>query len=272
MLPIASTANERVRYARSLLRERVRDGERCFLVEGVRLVEEALRAGARPVLAFYTEGLAEQERGQALVAALRQTGAAALPVTERVMASLSETVTPQGVLAVVPVVERPWPEAGLVLVLDGLRDPGNAGTILRTAWAAGVAAVAATQGTVDLYAPKVVRAAMGAHWHLPLRWGLTGETLRSLLVGRETLLAEQRGIPYWQVEWRGPQALIVGGEARGPELAVDQASRGVAVPMEEGVESLNVAVAAAVILFEARRQREAEEAGTTKARRHHDTK
>lgn len=250
-----SLANERVKYARSLHRERVRAREKRFIVEGTRLVEEALRAGVRPVLAFYTSRLAASGRGAALLAALQATAEAVMEVTPEVMAALSETVTPQGVLAVVPVPELPWPEHGLVTVLDGLRDPGNAGTIMRTAWAAGVAGIATTRGTVDLYAPKVARSAMGAHFHLPLRTGLDAPALAELLAARRILLADPHGQSYWQVDWRGDPALIIGGEARGSELAAPLAAERVTVPMASGVESLNAAIAAAVILFEALRQR-----------------
>lgn len=253
--PLKSTANERVRYVRSLRRERVRTRERRLIIEGTRLVEEALRAEARPVLAFYTDRLTASARGRALLAALTEAGGPVLEVTPTVMAAMAETVTPQGVLAVVPFPTIPWPERGLIVVLDGLRDPGNAGTILRTAWAAAAAGVATTEGTVDLYAPKVVRSAMGAHFHLPLRTGLEAGALASSLAGRHVVLAAAEGRPYWEVDWRADSALIIGGEARGSELAAPLAELRVAIPMAGGVESLNAAIAAGVLLFEALRQR-----------------
>jgi len=252
---LTSPTNERVKYARSLQRERVRTRERLFLIEGIRLIEEALRAGVRPVLAFYTERLLASARGQALAARLQEASATALLVSEPVLASLSDTVTPQGVLAAVPYPELPLPSHGLLVVLDGLRDPGNVGTILRTAWAADAAGLVTTRGTTDPYAPKVARAAMGAHFHLPLRAGLTSAELDHVLTGRRALLAERGGQPYWQVDWRGDCALIVGGEARGSELAAPLAQDRVGIPMRRDVESLNAAIAAAVLLFEAVRQR-----------------
>jgi RNA methyltransferase, TrmH family len=253
-LVIASPANERVKYVRSLYRERVRSREKRFIIEGVRLVEEALLAGVRPVLAFYTQRLLSSERGSALLAQLQQDAHVVVEAAEPVMAALADTVTPQGVLAVVPEPQLPWPEHGLLLVLDGLRDPGNAGTILRTAWAAGLSGVAATAGTADLYAPKVVRAAMGAHFHLALKQSLDAVALQQLLHGRGVFLADGQGTPYWLADWRGDRALVIGGEARGSELAAAFAGERVNVPMVPGVESLNAAIAAAVLLFEARRQ------------------
>ncbi|HOG47992.1 MAG TPA: RNA methyltransferase substrate-binding domain-containing protein, partial [Anaerolineae bacterium] len=164
-----SLANERVRYARALYRERVRTREQRFVIEGTRSVAEALRAGVRPVLAFYTGRVRTLEQGEALLARLRQAAECLIEVTPEVMASMAQTVTPQGVLAVVSMPRLPWPAHGLVVILDSLRDPGNVGTIMRAAWAAGAAGLATTRGTVDPFAPKVVRAAMGAHWGLPLQ-------------------------------------------------------------------------------------------------------
>ncbi len=250
-----STANERVRYARSLHRERVRSREKRFVIEGTRAVREALQAGVRPVLAFYTPRLRAAPGGAELLARLEQTAAGLVEVTPEVMASMAETVTPQGLLAVVPVPDLPWPAHGLVVVLDSLRDPGNVGTILRTAWAAGAAGVASTTGTADLYAAKVVRSAMGAHFCLPLRSGLDAAALAALLDGRRTILAHQDGTPYWQLDWRGDVALVVGGEARGAQVAGALATARAAIPMAAGAESLNAAIAAAVLLFEAARQR-----------------
>ena len=253
-MAIASLANERVKYARSLHRERVRTREKRFLIEGIRLVEEALHAGVRPVLAFYTAHLLDSLRGQALQAQLAQDRRALVEVTPEVMEAIADTVTPQGVLAVAPIPTLPLPERGLLVVLDGLRDPGNVGTILRTAWAAGVAGVLATRGTADPYAPKVVRAGMGAHFHVPLRTGLDLPDLAELLAGAEILLADEQGRPYWEVPWLAVRALIIGGEARGSEIAASLAGGRVTVPMAPGVESLNAAIAAAVLMFEAKRQ------------------
>lgn len=252
---IASLANERVRYARSLHRERVRIRERRFLIEGVRLVEEALRAGTRPVLAFHSPELTGTDRGRILLADLTRASESVVAVSPEVMASLSETVTPQGVVAVVPMPELLPSLRGPAVVLDGLRDPGNVGTILRTAWAAGAGIVIVLRGTADPYASKVVRSGMGAHFHVPIRAAATVQDLSRLLDGRRILLAHPAGRPYWEIDWRDNPALIVGGEARGSELAAPLAQELVAVPMSEGVESLNAAVAAGVLLFEALRQR-----------------
>ncbi|MGQ9594837.1 MAG: TrmH family RNA methyltransferase [Anaerolineae bacterium] len=260
MEPITSLANPKVRWARSLLQGRSRRREGRFLIEGLRLVEEALRVGSIPTLAFFSPTLGTTPRGQVLLQALQALPEAReriLPASEAVLQSLSDTVTPQGIVAAVPFPQPPPGPPGLLLVLDQLRDPGNLGTVLRTAWAAGVEEVWLPPGTVDPYNPKVVRAAMGAHFRIPLRSRVRWDEVAARAPGRPIWLATaQGGTPYDQVDWRVPCILIVGGEAEGASPEAEALATGrVHIRMEQGVESLNAAVAAAVLLFEARRQR-----------------
>lgn len=252
---ITSLANEKVKLARLLHRRRGREKERLFIVEGVRLCEEALRAGITPVLLFYTPDLPSVKRGQALLAAFSSLGCPGMTVSEEVMRAISDTQTPQGLLAVVPISEKP-PGEGLLLIVDRLRDPGNLGTILRSAWAAGVGRVVTTKGTVDIYSPKVVRGAMGAHFHLSLAPDKEWKEIEPLLEERQVLLADARGqVAYHEVDWTLPSALIIGGEAEGAsEEAKRLAQKRVYIPMPGGAESLNAAVAASVFLFEAVRR------------------
>ena len=257
-MTITSTANERVRLARALNQASGRRRERAYLIEGVRLVEEALRAGIVPRLVLAdVEALRRTERGEALVERLRPLGY--LEVTERVLASASETVTPQGVVAVVPLPERHLPgDAGpLVLVLDGVRDPGNLGTILRAAEATGIVRVVAAVGCVDPFGPKVVRAGMGAHFHLDVLAEASWPDVGKLVEGRPTWLATMRGgMLYDMVDWRRDSALIVGGEAAGASGEGAALATGrVSIPMAGRAESLNAAMAASVLVFEAARQR-----------------
>lgn len=253
---ISSVANPKVKHVRNLqARRSARETEGLFVAEGVRLVEEAARALGAPRLALYLEGL--DPRGQAALDQLRARGAAVEVVTPQVMAAVSATETPPGLLTVVPMPALEPPALlTLALVLDSLRDPGNLGTILRTADAAGVQAVFLAPGTVDAYNPKVVRAAMGAHFHVPIvsaGW----EALAQALAGLSLWLAEARtGETYHQVDWRRPSALIIGSEAAGPGPAARRLAPGlVNIPMSGQAESLNAAVASGIILFEAARQR-----------------
>ena len=182
------------------------------------------------------------------------------------MTGCSDTETPQGVLAVLPFPRHGIPrEPSLVLIVDRLRVPGNLGTILRTAAAAAVELVLLPPGTVDPYNPKTVRGGMGAHFRLPILQ-LDWEGVERHLAGLDVWLAAAgEGIRYDQVDWRRPVALIVGGEASGAgeraarlatgELGGERCGGRVRIPMPGGMESLNAAVAAGVVLFEIVRQR-----------------
>jgi TrmH family RNA methyltransferase len=226
---ITSVQKEKVQHVRSLARRRVRQREGRFVVEGTRLLDELVGAGIEPALVFYTEAWAESPAGLRVLPQIRVDGGA-WPVTGAVMAACADTQTPQGVLAVVPFMHLN-PRPGLFLILDAVRDPGNLGTILRSGEAAGVGQVLLAPGTVDLYNPKVVRGAMGAHFRLPV-------------------------FSHDAVDWTQPSALIVGGEASGAGQEAAQIATGrVSIPMTGGAESLNAAMAATVILFEAARQR-----------------
>jgi TrmH family RNA methyltransferase len=253
---IISTQNERIKYVRSLARRRVRQREGRFVVEGTRLVGEVLRAGAQPALVLYTEAWAASLPAQRLLPSLSQAGDGAWLVSEAVLAACADTRTPQGILAVVPSLHLP-PRPGLILILDQLRDPGNLGTILRSAEAASVGQVILAPGTVDAYNPKVVRGAMGAHFRLPLA-DLDWPAIAGRVADRAVWLATARRAAeaaYDEVDWTRPSALIVGGEAAGAGgQAAALATGRVHIPMAGDVESLNAAMAAAVILFEAARQ------------------
>ena len=252
---ITSLQNDRVKYVRSLARRRVREREGRFVVEGTRLVDEVARAGIEPALLLYTDAWATSNAGRDLLARLPAPTVGAWLVTDEVLAACADTETPQGLLAVAPVPRIP-PGPGLVLVIDGVRDPGNLGTILRSAEAAGAGQVLLAPGTVDLYNPKVVRGAMGAHFRLAAEaagWRAIAERL----TGRTVWLADAAGdVAYDRVDWTVPSALIVGGEAEGAgEEAAALAGGRVYIPMAGGTESLNAAMAATVVLFETARQR-----------------
>ncbi len=253
---ISSTANPRVKWVRALqAKRRARQEEGLFVVEGVRLAREAVASGLPARLVLYTDHL--DERGRGLVNSLARLGAEVEPVTPAVMAACSDTQTPPGLLAVLPIPNPPLPDAlTLALIADGLADPGNLGALLRTALAAGVQAVFLTESSVDAYNPKVVRGAMGAHLRLPIIQA-EAQAIPARLTGLSLWLAEAgAGSRYDQVDWRRPSALIIGGEAGGASPALRQSVAGrVCIPMQAGSESLNAAVAAAVILFEAARQR-----------------
>ncbi len=256
---IESPANSHVKHIRSLAADRKdRRRERLFVLEGVRLVADAMACGALLVLALYApELLALTVAGQALLDQL-ETLAVAHQASAQVVAAASDTVHPQGVVALArwPQVEPSVP--GIILVLDAIQDPGNMGALLRSAEAVGVAEVLGTIGTVDVYSPKVVRAAMGAHMRLAITQDLSWDAIaeRLALVDQVYAADAEARMPYFAADWRQPSALIIGNEAHGlSEDARALACSTIGIPMHGRAESLNAAVAGSVILFEALRQR-----------------
>lgn len=255
---ITSTANAYVKYIRSLCADRrERHRERCFVLEGVRLVAEALQAQIELRLVLYAPAqLSDTVAGQQLLTQL-----AACPhcyaATPRVVAAAADTVTPQGVVAVAA-----WPNLaprpGITLILDAVQDPGNVGALLRSAEAAGVGETLCMRGTADVYSPKVVRAAMGAHLYLPLRVDLEWEALTPELEGISHVYAAtaHAHTPYYAVDWCVPAALIIGNEAHGiSPQGLSRATTHLSIPMQGRTESLNAAIAGSIILFEALRQK-----------------
>jgi TrmH family RNA methyltransferase len=226
-------------------------------VEGSRLSNEVIQAGSPVELVFHTEYFKAKEPG--LVNMLARLGGEIQLVSEAVMAACSDTENPAGILVVVPFPDLEIPQAlTLTLVVDQMADPGNLGTLLRTAWAVGVEVVFLTKGCVDPFNPKVVRAGAGAQLRLPIL-EIDSHEVADRVRGLELLAAESRGgIEYHKVDWRKPSALIIGSESHGiGDALADAIKERVHIPMREGVESLNAAVAASVILFEIARQREA---------------
>ncbi|MHB8618014.1 MAG: TrmH family RNA methyltransferase [Chloroflexota bacterium] len=262
---MSSSANPRVKLLRSLAVRKQRRAQGLCLAEGVRLVEEGLASGlAVHPLVYNPERLSTTAAGRALRNRLERQGLGE-EIDERILDTLTDTMTSQGVLAAVETPEAsPMPDDGLVLILDGIADPGNAGTMVRTARAAGAVGVVATQATTDLWAPKAMRGGMGAHFHLPLRVDVPWAEMPLAIGGRPLRLAAARqGKAYWQLDWLSPVALIVGSEAHGGTAqAMQRASEAVHIPMAGGAESLNAAAAAAVLLFHAQFQRQCQVSDT----------
>ncbi len=254
---LTSVRNPRIQHIRKLQRSaRARREAGAFVVEGIRLLEEAREAGWRPDVLLVVEDL--PPRAAALLEGWRAQGVEPIPVAEHVLEAASDTRAPQGVLAVFPRRQIPLKAApDFLLLLDGVRDPGNLGTILRTALAAGVDGILLPSGGVDPWAPKVVRAGMGAHFRLPIVQA-EPDALRAAVAGLTVYLAETRaGVPYTQADFRTPCVLVVGGEAAGAGQAGRALAGGsVHIPMPGPAESLNAAVAAAILMFEVVRQRE----------------
>lgn len=253
---ITSLKNPRVKLVRALqTNRRARARERLYVVEGRRLLEEVDRTAVAPLTVLHHDHLGERDRG--VVNRLARRGATIEVVSDEVLAACSATETASGLLAVLPFQNlSPPPEPSLVLICDRIGDPGNMGAVLRTAEAAGVDMVLAAPGTVDIYNPKVVRGGAGAHLRLPVL-PLDWNAIRAAVVHCECLLASSHsGVPYDAVDWTRRSALIVSSETGGSgEQARALAHADVHIPMASATESLNVAVAAGVLLMEAARQR-----------------
>ena len=244
--------------ARDLKRRKARGRQQLFLCEGVRAVEELLRSSLTIRGALVAPQLLDVPRGAELERSLRQRKVELVELTPEEFATVAETESPQGVLAIAEIPERHLfdivPDGGYrLLVLDALQDPGNAGTILRTAAALGATATIALPGTVDLWNAKVVRSAMGAHFQHPA----IASTWDELDAFRS-----ERGVSLWVADVSGDPltpppprlALVVGNEGSGvSEAARQRAERIVAIPLAAGVDSWNVAVAAGILLHELRR-------------------
>lgn len=247
---------------RDLHRRKARERRGLTLAEGVRLVEEALAAGVSVRGVAVAPALEGTARGAALKSRLEALGVPVEPVSDADLTTLAETEHPQGVVAVVE--PRAWTLADLpvgpravVLVLDAVQDPGNVGAVARAALGLGAAGLVTLPGTADLANPKALRGSMGALFRLPavattpealLAWAAAhGVALWATALGGESLRA---ATPH------GPVAVLLGNEGAGirPEVAA-AAERTVTIPLRAGVESLNVAVAAGIFLYEVTRER-----------------
>ncbi len=252
---ITSLTNDKVKFIRALSERKNRQREGRFVVEGARLIDEALAAHLRPDWIFCAEKI--PARAKQTLNHLRSINVEVIDVSDGVLKACSDTETPQGLIAVLPFPQLDPPrDPNLILVIDSLRDPGNLGTLFRSAAAAEVDLVILSPETVDTYNPKVVRGAMGAHFRLPIL-SLDWDAIAARLHGLDVYLASMDGEKiYSQIDWTRPSALIVGGEAEGAsDAATELATARISIPIANSIESLNAAVAASVILFEARRQR-----------------
>ena len=257
MSVITSSQNSKIKLVRALLgRAKERREAGVFVVEGVRLAEEALNSNWVIRFALYDDSLSE--RGLRLVKRIEDKNIEVEKVESRLLQSLSETETPQGILAVLEFTQLPIPDsADFLLIPDQIRDPGNLGTLLRSAAAAGVQAVLLPPETTDAFAPKVVRSGMGAHFRLPIHsmgWEEIEQVSKS--ASMQIFLADMDGKSCWETDLRQPLALIVGGEAEGAsEEARNLTTQKISIPMSGDIESLNAGVAGSVLMFEVMRQR-----------------
>lgn len=258
--PIRSVNNPKVKLWSSLLERKYRQREGLFLLEGDHLVEEALKSGAEVAHIAYPEEEGLPPNIRPLVAGREYL---CIPVSGDVFAKCVSTVTPPAVFAVVHKLRHTAEDIvtrhrSLVVAVDGVQDPGNLGTIIRSADAAGASAVLLGKGTVDLYNPKTLRATMGSLFHLPIAEGDLAEWLpRAREAGAAVYAARlEDAASCYDLDWTEDSWLVIGNEGAGVSPDIQQAAgAGVHIPMAGRSESLNAAMAATVLLFEAMRQR-----------------
>jgi len=262
---ITSPHNPYVKDAARLRDRRHREKQGRILIDGARELRRAMDAGVRLVEVFVCEPLCSSGDAQRLLVALAHSGCEVLPVNEGVFQKLAFGQRAEGMLGVAET-PRPTlsslalPENALVAVLEGVEKPGNVGAVLRSADAAGVSAVMVADGRTDLYNPNAIRASLGTIFTMPLCEAAGGEVLEHLRRRKCSLVAARvdGAVPYTAVDYRGPTAIVLGSEAAGlSSLWCSDDIQTVCLPMLGAADSLNVSVTAAVLFYEALRQRNA---------------
>ena len=259
---ITSKSNQYIKKARSLQEKKYRDQEGLYLIEGLRLAEEAVAADVQLSYGFATQRLIQSPRGSELLQKL-----AHLPIfwlDDGLLAYCTDTVQPQGILLVAPkTANDPAPllagGKSFWILADHVQDPGNLGAILRTGWAAGADGVIIMAGGADPYNPKTVRASMGAIFNLPLYLAAMDAEALALIkkAGLDILVAAAGGqCLYHKADLCRPMVWVLGSEAEGASrFWKSEASTTVRLPMSANVESLNVSVAGGILFYETLRQR-----------------
>ncbi|MEN9520016.1 MAG: hypothetical protein RLZZ381_2604 [Cyanobacteriota bacterium] len=255
---LTSTQNPLVKQVRKLHRSKEREKQNLLLIEGTNLVEAACHADYKLDIIFYTERW--QQNHQPLCQIIAEQGVRVEFVSPEILKAIATTVNPDGVVAIArrPIVE-PIPALKTVgLALERLQDPGNLGTIIRTAAATGADGLWLSADSVDFYSPKVLRASVGQWFRLPV---VTNQNLSQLVQQQE-----QQGVQiiattskatktYWEVDFTRPSLILLGNEGAGlSSESIDLADVQIKIPLANQVESLNVAVASALLLYEAQRQ------------------
>ena len=254
-LMIESTANPQVKAVRGLYEKKQRHLENRFILEGERLVRDGLYSKLSFVKCFVTSMLMPLFISD--LESLAEKGTEVYIVADQVLEKLSSTKSPQGILAVAEIPRFVFNASSSFLVLlDGVKDPGNAGTLIRSAEASGADAVIFSAGCVDPFNEKVVRSGMGAHFRIPICTDWTVPDFEKNLKGFDFYLADLRGnLSYTGVNWMKKSVLVIGGEANGASQEIKKHSISIKIPMHGKVESLNAAMAGTIIMFEAMRQK-----------------
>lgn len=261
---ITSDKNPVIKEIRHLKRRKYREESKSFFIEGLRLVEEAFCEGTDVMKVLISKSFASNEKSRRLLNVIEQRKYEAFMVEDRLFEELSETETPQGIMAVVRMKEYSMdsiitPEGDFYVILESIQDPGNLGTIVRTADAAGATAVILSKGCVDIYNPKVLRSTMGSVFHVPAVYSddLKAAIINLKAAGVNILASHLKGTAnYFNVDLKRKVAIIIGNEANGisEEIAL-LSDMLVRIPMPGRAESLNASTAASILIYDVVRQR-----------------
>lgn len=262
---ISSYQHRLIKRIRQLYQRKYREKYRQYIVEGTRIVHDALQDGAKVEYILFCDAFLHTANGKKLLQILSKKNFKIYHIPDKLFQDISDTQTPQGIMAVLSYQEFNLQDIisnsqGFFILLDRIQDPGNLGTIIRTADAAGASAVLMSKGCADLYNLKTIRATMGSGFHFPIIQGI-GDTQEIICQLKENdfkiistdLTAERY---YYQIDYDGKIAILIGNEANGilPEI-LEGSDAVVKIPILGKAESLNASIAASIVMYEAARQR-----------------
>ncbi len=264
---IASTDNIHIKNAAALKQKKYRDKTNLFLLEGVRLIETALQNKAEIRECFYIKSIISDSRAAALIEKLSEQGCFIHEVSPAVFNKLSDTDSPQGIIAaaqknnvMLDDIITEDKKNPTFIILDKLQDPGNIGTIIRTADAAGMDGVITIKGTVDLFSPKAVRSSMGAIFSLPIAdkidVGMLETFVKKYKINLVSTVVSDKAKPCFSVDYKTASAIVFGNEGMGISKDIyDLSDEHIFIPMFGKSESFNAASAAAMVMYEIMRQK-----------------
>lgn len=260
---ITSSQNSVIKEVKSLKQRKNREELGLFFIEGLRMAEEAIKENARIVRVLMSDRFANGESAESILKWSEKTGCQTIVIPDRLFEEISDTITPQGILMVVEArfyeVDEILKSRNYLLVADSIQDPGNLGTIIRTADAAGFTGVIVSKGCVDVYNPKVLRSTMGSIFRVPICFAgsLTG-TLEKLRLKGISIYASHLSakVSCYDVNMTNNIAIIVGNEANGiSDEVLPHTDMLIKIPMYGRTESLNASIAAGILMYECVRQR-----------------
>lgn len=263
MKDITSSSNPIIKEVKGLYKKKERWNKNLFIIEGVKIVEECIRWGKTPKYILFSEELFSVNGGEELFSILKDNHNL-IKVPNSLFRELADTEKPQGILAVVDFNISKMDEVvkekkNFIIILDELQDPGNVGTIIRSADAFGVSGIIVTENCVDVYNPKVVRATMGSLFHIPITYIKDKKEVINYLKDRQIRIytTSLQGETYiYDADFKENFAFIIGNESKGvTEEMIKFADLLIKIPMEGNAESLNAAIASSIIMYEVARQR-----------------